>query len=292
MTGYLARLARRAEMTPVATGLRPFVRSASPIAEQDQRLMTPGVELDAPELGASEPTDAPGLAPAGESAPMLTSPSTATPTVQRKAAVPGVAGVDTRPPVTPPGAEPSIARWTTELESQPQSISGKEPTFHTLGDAAQPEPAFLQPSDRLEPPLSPLRTSDKTLGVMVETALATQHDEPVQPGPHVAITSSRESPNEPAPAESVSATPTDLTPHVREPDAEPVLAVPQDADGTNAGQTPRVVIGRINVEVTPPPPTEQPSAAPTKPATAAAASLIGPLGGSVPSSLRLRLRHR
>jgi hypothetical protein len=58
-------------------------------------------------------------------------------------------------------------------------------------------------------------------------------------------------------------------------------------------ESPRVVIGRINVEVVPqsvPEATVAPSR--SQPLTAASVSVIGPLGSGVSSNLRLSLRQR
>src|SRR5262249_40763505 len=61
----------------------------------------------------------------------------------------------------------------------------------------------------------------------------------------------------------------------------------------DAGEGPRIVIGRINVEVVPPPAAQPSTAAPRpRPLTAASASVIGPLSGDIRPSLRLSLRHR
>jgi hypothetical protein len=70
---------------------------------------------------------------------------------------------------------------------------------------------------------------------------------------------------------------------------------PMDASvSTNeVGEGLRVVIGRINVEVVPPPTAQPSTAAPRSgPLTAASASIIGPLSGSIRPNLRLSLRHR
>jgi hypothetical protein len=60
----------------------------------------------------------------------------------------------------------------------------------------------------------------------------------------------------------------------------------------DANEGPRVVIGRINVEVVPPP-AVQPSTAASRsgPLTAASVSVIGPLGGGIRPSQRLSLRY-
>jgi hypothetical protein len=67
-------------------------------------------------------------------------------------------------------------------------------------------------------------------------------------------------------------------------------------DDTSSGETepsPRVVIGRINVEVAPPP-VEPKTSATSRPGplTAESVSVIGPLSRGVRSNLRLSLKHR
>ena len=61
----------------------------------------------------------------------------------------------------------------------------------------------------------------------------------------------------------------------------------------DAGESPRIVIGRINVEVVPAPAAQPRTTAPRPgPLTAASVSVIGPLGGGIRPNLRLSLRHR
>jgi hypothetical protein len=77
--------------------------------------------------------------------------------------------------------------------------------------------------------------------------------------------------------------------------AAQVESKPTDASMPTAGadESPRVVIGRINVEVIPPPAAPPSAATPrTGPLTAASVSVIGPLSGGVRANLHLSLRHR
>jgi hypothetical protein len=77
--------------------------------------------------------------------------------------------------------------------------------------------------------------------------------------------------------------------------AEHIEQTPTGSSMSTAGtgEGPRLVIGRINVEVVPPPVVQPSTAAPRPgPVTAASVSVIGPLGGGVRPSLRLSLRHR
>ena len=61
---------------------------------------------------------------------------------------------------------------------------------------------------------------------------------------------------------------------------------------TDPDESPRIVIGRVNVEVIPPSVLQQSTASQRGPLTAASVSVIGPLGGGVPANRRLSLRYR
>jgi hypothetical protein len=77
--------------------------------------------------------------------------------------------------------------------------------------------------------------------------------------------------------------------------AEHLEPPPMDASvsANEVGEGPRVIIGRINIEVVPPPAAQQITAAPRPgPLTAASVSVIGPLSGGIRPNLRLSLRHR
>jgi hypothetical protein len=93
-------------------------------------------------------------------------------------------------------------------------------------------------------------------------------------------------------ARPIDSTRLDPSPQALAARSEPT---PEDASVSTAeaGEGPRVVIGRINVEVVPPSATPPSTAAPRPgPLTAASVSVIGPLGGGIRPSLRLSLRHR
>jgi hypothetical protein len=93
----------------------------------------------------------------------------------------------------------------------------------------------------------------------------------------------------------------DSAPQLLEPSPRPIRSAQQresifsDAaeSADTAAQGPRVVIGRINVEVVSTAP-EPKASAPSRPGplTAASVSVIGPLTRGVRSSLRLSLKHR
>lgn len=76
--------------------------------------------------------------------------------------------------------------------------------------------------------------------------------------------------------------------------AEPTGAAPEEATtpAARVDEGPRVIIGRINVEVVPPPAAPQGTTPPPGPLTAASVSVIGPLSGGIRPNLRLSLRHR
>lgn len=331
MSGYLQRLIQR---TPAATAtqpLSPFVRSASPIAEQDQRLGVRGFE-SADLSGAIAPTDpdAPPLTDpqlSGEgaddltvqrklaSAPADSAPTTvASPSLGRSLSTPPNLLSPNQPPSAPdapasfsqppswdavdapdivlpipPGQPPFLALTTPaetfDLESPRPAETVPDPpppdralNVAPLSPAIAPAPA-INPApviNRIPPPgaASPPARSD--------AAQDTAHTEPVLPRPRSRLSS---------------------PPEAAYPQLEPQKLSPA-AEGAAFGSgaaiaapdlaaAPRVVIGRINVEVVPPSSsTNQTATAPAVPLTAAAVSVIGPLRGRVPANLRLSLRQR
>ena len=144
------------------------------------------------------------------------------------------------------------------------------------------------------------RSSARTIQLLAcqmtqEAGVLTDWSAGAPPAPTPPIGAETEIPR-PPPRRSAEADPPFLEPSPR----AITLAQHRDAISPEAvesvgrpDQGPRVVIGRINVEVVPPPAEPKTSTASRPgPLTAASASVIGPLTGGIRSNLRLSLRHR
>jgi hypothetical protein len=322
MSEYLTRLATRARESDERQLLRPFVRSLSPIAAHDQRIgmaVSEGFEtVGAPpdqssseaaagSVGELETGSLPGIEPRNR---------TAETTVQRKMAAPatGQAGAAAH---TAPVGPPAARGWTSSgLDTPTLEIPGR-PTSPSLGmvevksrilepaksgaaaargaadQHESDEPLVLRDTTLIERSLSYPKTNagdgepspsslerarlDTRPPDSLETRAATRqvsvHTRSVRQ--QIEVDSPRLEPKTPAAVE-----------HFESSNAEAA------ATSAATSQSPRIVIGRIDVEVVPPPASERVATAPRpKPLTAASVSVIGPLTGVRPN-LRLSLRYR
>jgi hypothetical protein len=270
MEGYLRRIIMRSA-APLT--FQPQVRSTSPIAQDDQRLGMPGFEE---------------------------APSSFRPSMEE-------------------GPEPSIsstrpsrlsARATSYFSPEPgrrQPIASSPALFTTTRQVTESRP-------ELKPEFSPKASVDVTLeGSTIVRDEATDFDtaEPEATVPSVDIklpARPRQFPQAMVPAndrEPTGASSCESTGDVGGPPPElvpyrPVLTTDigteSDHDGAKEpaeDREPRIIIGRINVEVIPAVP-EPPKTEPfrPKPVTAASASVIGPLSSSIRASRLLSLRYR
>jgi hypothetical protein len=303
MSGYLMRLVTR---TPMGRSMQPFVRSTSPVAERDQRIgMTgfEGFELDdstsaqgdsdagVEQGGALQPPMSPAITPTSD-------PSGAI--MQRKVASPAASPV--RPASHPvPSSSAFRASMETSIQSEEQRTDGID----------APSPSDSVPSSgppmtderlparqtRAAPPSPPFSLKNATADFAWPVS-STDDGGVEAPSPdsseahdaerHLDQGAMRTQPDQ----QARKVSPSRLEPPART-FAEQIGQSPIDASMPAAGpdEGPRVFIGRINIEVVPPPAT-QPSTAAPRPLTAASVSVIGPLGGGIPSNLRLSLRHR
>ena len=307
MSEYLTRLVTRARESDARQLLRPSVRSSSPIAAHDQRIgMTvaesfesvgappdptrsegatgslgefetatrPGVE---PGSGTGETTiqrkitasafgqagSAPHTATAGPAAAGDTLPSPGS--TEAKTPLPELAvksGADVRGATDENEFNEPLAPWdTTRIEPSSNfpkmSAGGDEPP----GSAAE----SARTDDRRSDSLAIHDTIREASQVNVHTRSTRQKSE---------IDSPRLEPKMPVFIDGVEPSPGDSA-----------------ASSAAVDYGPRVVIGRINVEVVPPAVQQGTSAPRSGPLTAASVSVIGPLGGIRPN-MRLSLRYR
>lgn len=332
MSGYLQRLIQRTPAAISTQPLSPFVRSASPIAEQDQRLGVRGFE--SADLSRS-------IAPTDPDAPPLTDPQLSSEgaddlTVQRKLAS---APADSAPTTV---ASPSLR---TPFSTPPNLLSPNQPPSAPDAPVGFPQPPSwdavdvpdtILPNPPGQPPLlapaTPAETFDLESPRPAETvpdSSPTDHainfapsvpaiapapvlnpvpniipiPPPVAfpPPPHddaTADTAPRTEVVLPRPRSRLSSSPEAAYPPLEPQKPSPAVEGPAFGSGAaiaapDLAAAPRVVIGRINVEVVPPSSsTNQTATAPAGPLTAAAVSVIGPLRGRVPANLRLSLRQR
>lgn len=144
MSGYLNRLVMRSQSLQTASTLRPFVRSTSPIAEQDQRLGVDGFDAagaslpdtDSWALEESEPASSDSLSNGGRESSITIAKSSgdvADVTVQRKIAGPTVSS-------PPPPAAPASTTRIPKLDGTPR---------------AQAKPSISTPADPISQGASP-----------------------------------------------------------------------------------------------------------------------------------------
>jgi hypothetical protein len=286
LSGYLKRVASRglgAQAAPVV----PLVRSRSPIAEEDQRVGMPGFVR--PDLGNAESIEA-TLEDTGASAglpSLMASPPllTASGVVQRKAAGTAIGGkfgmsgsadagaVIGASPARKPHADIAPSNLSPESTLRDSVvIDADQPTGLKQ---AQGLPGGIREiaSDmrvdtelRRVEPLLPSRPNDVRAEEQAGQRRAVEGDSPLlEPSPRATILQT--------PQESISSG----------------LLEPAE----KREREPRVVIGRINVEVVPPLAEPKTSAVSRPgPLTAESVSVIGTLTRSVRSSRRLSLKYR
>ncbi len=307
MSDYLARLAAAAASRE--DGLAPAMRSRSPIAEFDQRIALPGFDALAG-VGADHEargSAAPDLAAPGDPAPLSTAAVTArapSSHIQRRAL--------TAPSKGPPTSAPP---WSTALRVAPVSLGRPAPPEDAPATAA---PRLLSPTAEITTrPTTPTPAgADRPSGFRpiadADGSDGAERLVPLQPvggspsvvsddigglGPAlpseghadaVAVRPSEETPE-------ISFAGAKLTPAAAEPHGlQPRERAPDFPPPPTPADQPRVVIGRLDIEVVPSaPPAETGSAgAAPRPLTAAAISQIGPLGSGVRSNQLLSLRQR
>ena len=294
MSGYLMRLVMRGRAASEAQSIQPFVRSTSPVAERDQRIGMMGLEgfefgaASLAEAGSEQedilqppvPSGIPAASdPAGitaqrrMSSPIGGPPSPTfetVPQLRSRAPIPLVA----KPPLNPPLAKggrqgESLAKGET-FGSLPLAKGegwgggqgrGQAETTVFQRDAVETHAGISShagPQGDTEPDQLKLRRGDVDMRSVRST----------RPVDSARLEPSPRALDEPTPGDTATFS-------------------------AEANEGPRVVIGRINVEVVPPPAAPPSTAAPRPgPLTAASASVIGPLGGGVPVDRHLSLRYR
>jgi hypothetical protein len=303
---YLTRLVTRARESDARQLLRPSVRSSSPIAAHDQRIGMTVAEsfksVGAPpdsirsesatgSLGEFETAGRPGVEPGS---------GTGETTIQRNVTASAVGQAGTAPhtaAVGPAAGETLPSPGSTEAKTPLPELAVRsgadvrgaadENEFNeplAPWDITRIEPSSNFPKMRAggdEPPGSaagstrPDTWSSGSLAIhdtIREASQVNVHTRSVRPESE--IDSPRLEPKMPVFIDGV------------EPSAGDSAASPAAVD-----HGPRVVIGRIDVEVVPPAVQQGTSAPRSGPLTAASVSVIGPLGGIRPN-MRLSLRYR
>jgi hypothetical protein len=340
MSRYLSRLITRSQSKAESQPLRPFVRSTSPIAEQDQRLGVAGFEaadtamLPHPEINTGDLTPTDGASTV--QTPAITPADGVT--IQRKLAADSQTSAPFRgtdkqssslvntgssdPPENSLGLQPIASSSFLSTPDAPvqnpfdpglidarddsrfQSPQNRYPNLETNGEPELPQ-AFQRP---VEPPPGPEPSSivshqplslipEISPGVIGEDPSPGIEFKPVARG-RENLDQSNPDPDSPGSPDIVSVVPSEnfptLVPLEQSPGGleEPVYEASSFAN-ENQPATPRVVIGRINVEVVPQKAPEAPvSTTKPGPLTANSVSVIGPLRGRMPANLRLSLRQR
>ncbi|HEX5732110.1 MAG TPA: hypothetical protein VF131_04665 [Blastocatellia bacterium] len=291
MSGYLKRLAARSLGDSQSATVLPVVRSRSPIAEEDQRIGTPGFGRpgfgDASSLESTlDYTSAPAtIPPLPLSSPTLNAGGDV---VQRKAAGPAVTSEFVTPGPAlragPPVDTRDVGKQATDLRASDLSpgstlridttaigrdhATASERAGRSRGEIGEIAPDMQTPAAW---PTGDSSRASRAYDVRIdEREMAAERS--ADDGPPRLKPSPRAMPS----------------PALREPPSSEML---EAADRSE--REPQLVIGRINVEVVPPagePKTSTQSR--NGPLTAESVSVIGPLRRRVHSSLRLSLKHR
>jgi hypothetical protein len=268
--------------------MQPLVRSTSPVAERDQRIGMIGFEgFELGESSLAETGSETGFEQDGALQPPLPGEFPAAheageATVQRKTASPVDALAGLAGPIPPRSNGVG-----TRVQGDAQPTGARKAARHierlvpSLSSADAPGQAGAHRDDW------PVTSPGGTGAEAPSPASSLIHSESRHFGRGTAVQTR-------SIRHARQADSTRLEPSARALDEHSEPA-PMDSSRYTAGtgEGPRLVIGRINVEVVPPP-VVQPSTAASRPGpvTAASVSVIGPLGGGVRPSLRLSLRHR
>lgn len=170
MSGYLSRLVMRSQSLQTASTLRPFVRSKSPIAEQDQRLGIDGFDAagaslpdtDSWALEESEPASSDSLSNGGRESSMTIAKSSgdvADATVQRKIAGPTISSAPSPPPAAPASTTriPKVDGTPGRAQARPSIPIPADPI--NQGDRPQSPPSI---SEQVDPPGRPRELAPDT----------------------------------------------------------------------------------------------------------------------------------
>lgn len=293
MSGYLMRLVMRGRETSGAQSMQPVVRTTSPVAERDQRIGMMGFEgFELGEASFAEPGSEAGAEREDILQPpvppsVMTAGETRRATVLRKLASP--------PTGTAEPATPKARAGTTAAEPQMQtgvqSPSSDLPTPDLAGADDVPMSSSVPPmvypakdvvadSEGSVSSTGGIHPEDLSLDDSQTGSVSRRFDPAAVHTRSVRQTRQTD-------ATRLEPSPGALAKHFKPPLER------ASARRTDANDGPRVVIGRINVEVVPPPAAPPSTAAPRPgPLTAASVSVIGPLGGGIRPSLRLSLRNR
>lgn len=202
MSGYLNRLIRRTQAARESPFLQPFVRSTSPIAQQDQRLSVAGFEDSESRVFTPADGDTDGdLGPAGEAQALTTPDITASRevTVQRKIASPNPGSLTPTPPIAAnasPASRPGVSNspsvkakvdrsnqreFLGREHVEPLTPSSSEPGASVQdnrrqGSIASARPSMAEPHDRGQvhpqtPAVQPQQLR-RTLGLPALSAIA------------------------------------------------------------------------------------------------------------------------
>lgn len=298
------RVAARAQATPEMDSnapLQPFVRSKSPVADQDQRLLAPGFEdLASPFLST------PVTIPPGENTPK-TSGALADVTIQRKADAGTAASPGKSPLALHTGTVTSVKDPSPVLAQPHNDVPHAAPPVKKtagINSASQAKPTVVEPqigSEAPDPPvtrrpeLTPVRptteqtsTPDSSLESAAQVSAPRQTIEQsfvVVTNTHNITELQQEAEVEPSFPPTL-ASPNELIPSVR-PMVDFPANQPLREPEPPTNPEPRSESGKGEERVV-----QQTAHVATQPATAASVSVIGPLNRDVPIHRRLSLRHR
>jgi hypothetical protein len=305
MSRYLQRLATRNLSSAGVAGMAPAARSMSPIAEGDQRVGMHGFEDF--QFGAAAATGG-GLEDTSGTASDLSG------IAQRKMNNSISGGKSAPKNSTDAGPRMIGDEASTALSPAEIQFSGLDvPERHFFERAAPDERPDERFDERVVSPHSQATVSRQPGGKRVVAGEITPNADPPtywSASPRSTATSSYsveddvEGGDEGGEIEvpgSRLRRPSATSPQLLEPLPRAITAPqqresisPDDAASSDeTEQGPRVVIGRVNVEVVSPPAEPKTSTASRPgPLTAESVSVIGPLSKGVRSNLRLSLRHR